>query len=180
MHFLHGLGSVLEPCVASPEDPFRDGSKTGFPAAFLRLYIGTVTFTRFHCSATVIRPMGNVRKAERRREARFPANLAVTVWGVDTKGERFIQEARARDISLSGALLSGLDAELRSGDVVGVMCCGKKARYRVVWLRHSDGEEKIQAAVQRFEMDTCPWIDALVDEISSEEAENVRFPSDWS
>ena len=160
--------------------PFRDGSKTEFPFTFLRLPIGTVTFTRLNCSATVIRPMGNLRKTERRREARFPANLAVTVWGVDTKGERFIQEARARDISLSGALLSGLDAELRSGDVVGVLYSGKKSRYRVVWVRHSDGQEKIQAAVQRFEMDTCPWIDALVDEISSDKPEAVRFPNDWS
>lgn len=129
----------------------------------------------------MVRHMGIERRTERRREARFPANLVVTVWGVDTKGDRFFQEARACDISLSGALLSGLDAELRSGDVVGVIYSGKKARYRVVWLRHSGGQEKIQAAVQRFEMDTCPWIDALVDEISDEGAgESPRFPSDFT
>lgn len=125
--------------------------------------------------------MGNVRRVDRRREARFPSNLQVTVWGVNTKGERFLQDASARDISLSGALLSGLDAELRSGDVVGVLYSGKKARYRVVWLRHSDGAEKIQAAVQRIETDICPWIDVLVDEVSAEESkQQTRFPSDWT
>lgn len=125
--------------------------------------------------------MGNVRRVDRRREARFLSNLRVTVWGVNTRGERFLQEAFARDISLSGALLSGLDAELRSGDVVGVLYSGKKARYRVVWLRHSDGADKIQAAVQRIESDVCPWIDVLVDEVSTEATkEQTRFPSDWT
>lgn len=108
--------------------------------------------------------MTNVRRADRRREERVLANLAVTVWGVDTKGERFLQQARARDISLSGALLTGLNAELKSGDVVGVLYSGKKARFRVVWLRYSDTPEKIQAAVQRIETEACPWIDVLVEE----------------
>jgi hypothetical protein len=47
---------------------------------------------------------------DRRREPRIETDLALVVWGVDTKGDRFLQEARARDISVSGALLSGLDA----------------------------------------------------------------------
>lgn len=108
--------------------------------------------------------MGDLRRIDRRREERVLANLAVTVWGVDTKGERFLQQATARDISLSGALLTGLDAELKSGDVVGLLYSGKKARFRVVWLRYSDTREKIQAAVQRIETDPCPWMDVLVEE----------------
>ena len=65
--------------------------------------------------------MGILRSFDRRREARTNIDLVLMVWGVDTQGERFVQEAHARDISLSGALLSGLDAELRSGDVVGIL-----------------------------------------------------------
>jgi hypothetical protein len=86
------------------------------------------------------------------------------VWGVDTRGERFLQEAHARDISLSGALLSGLDAELRSGDVIGILYAGKKARYRVVWVRHSGSAQKVQAAVHRFALDECPWKELLAKE----------------
>ena len=109
--------------------------------------------------------MGIVHRIDRRQEPRIRTNLAVTVWGVDIEGERFVQEARARDISLSGALLSGLDSELKSGDLVGVLYSGKKARYRVIWLRYSDdATQKIQAAVQRMEADACPWIDVLVEE----------------
>ena len=43
---------------------------------------------------------------DRRGEPRTAADLALTVWGVDTKGERFLQPARARDVSLSGEILT--------------------------------------------------------------------------
>jgi len=101
---------------------------------------------------------------DRRRDARTGTDLPLVVWGVDTRGERFLQEARVRDISLSGALLSGLDSELRSGDVIGVLYAGKKARYRVIWVRHSASEQKAQAAVHRFTLDECPWKELLAEE----------------
>ena len=101
--------------------------------------------------------MTNIRTIDRRREPRIPMHLGLLVWGVDTKGERFLQEARARDISLSGALLSGLDADLRSGDVVGILYEGRKARYRVVWIRYDECGDKMQVAVHRVDPDICPW-----------------------
>jgi hypothetical protein len=101
--------------------------------------------------------MGNVRSIDRRREARSATELLVTVWGIDTRGERFLQEAHAREISLSGALLSGLDVEVRSGDVIGILYAGKKARYRVVWVRYGNEQSRIQAAVHRMDPDICPW-----------------------
>jgi hypothetical protein len=101
---------------------------------------------------------------DRRRESRVSTDLLLTVWGVDTRGERFLQEAHARNISLSGALLSGLDSELRSGDVIGILYAGRKARYRVVWVRHSGSAQKVQAAVQRFALDECPWKELLAQE----------------
>ena len=101
---------------------------------------------------------------DRRREPRTDAEIALTVWGVDTRGDRFLQEARAREISLSGALLSGLDSELRSGDVIGILYAGKKARYRVVWVRQSGTSHKVHAAVHRFTTDECPWKNLLAEE----------------
>lgn len=111
--------------------------------------------------------MSNPRKIDRRREARGEADLGLVVWGVDTKGERFMQEARARNISLSGALLCGLDADLRSGDVIGILYAGRKARYRVIWVRHSGAREKIQAAVHRIAPDVCPWQDLLSEDLAA-------------
>ncbi len=113
--------------------------------------------------------MGNLRtidggNKDRRREPRTDADIALTVWGVDTRGDRFLQEAHAREISLSGALLFGLDSELRSGDVIGILYAGKKARYRVVWVRQSGTSHKVQAAVHRFTTDECPWKTLLPEE----------------
>src|SRR6266581_9236771 len=108
--------------------------------------------------------MGTLRTVDRRREARTDADIALVVWGVDIRGDRFLQEARAREISLSGALLSGLDAELRSGDVIGILYAGNKARYRIVWVRYGDENRKVQAAVHRMEPDVCPWRELVVEE----------------
>jgi hypothetical protein len=103
----------------------------------------------------------------RRREQRSDANLPLTVWGIDTRGDRFLQEARARNLSLSGALLQGLNADLRSGDVIGILYAGKKARYRVVWVRESDNGLKVQAAIHRLSADECPWKELLTEETTS-------------
>ena len=101
--------------------------------------------------------MGNIRTIDRRSEARREAHLALTVWGVDIQGEHFLQDVHARDISLSGALLSGLDTDLRSGDVIGILYAGKKARYRVIWIRYDGTGDKMQVAVHRVRPDVCPW-----------------------
>jgi len=105
--------------------------------------------------------MGILRQFDRRSEPRTHANFAVTVWGVDTRGERFLQEAQVRDISFNGALLSGIEADLRSGDVIGLLYLDRKARYRVVWVRYDDMGDKIQAAIHRMEADPCPWDESL-------------------
>jgi hypothetical protein len=105
--------------------------------------------------------MGILRQIDRRSEPRTHANFAVTVWGVDTRGERFLQEAQVRDISFNGALLSGIEADLRCGDVIGLLHLDRKARYRVVWVRYDDMGNKIQAAIHRMEADPCPWDELL-------------------
>ena len=124
-----------------------------------------------HLAVTTIRSKNRPMEKptnDRRREPRVEANLVLTIWGVDTRGDRFLQEARARNISLSGALLSGLDAELRSGDVIGILYAGKKARYRIVWVRESENGHKVQAAVHRIAPDECPWQDLLDEEQSDD------------
>ena len=120
--------------------------------------------------------MGIIRTYDRRRESRWVADLQVLVWGVDTKGERFLHEAKAIDISLSGALLTGLDADLRSGDVVGILYGKKKARYRVVWVRYDGAGDKMQVAIHRTQADECPWLDLLSDAEHAPSAETSQSP----
>lgn len=114
--------------------------------------------------------MGILRSIDRRSESRSRAHFSITVWGVDTRGERFLQEAQVRDVSLSGALLSGIEADLRCGDVIGVLYASRRARYRVVWVRYDDGGDKIQAAIHRVEPDVCPWQEMLVNDAAPSES----------
>jgi PilZ domain len=120
-----------------------------------------------------------ILRFERRSEPRTHADFAVTVWGVDTQGERFLQEARARDISFSGALLSGIDADLRCGDVIGVLYKTKKARYRVIWVRYDDGGEDMQVAIHRIETDMCPWQELLKTEAANPSQPAAELPPEW-
>jgi PilZ domain-containing protein len=108
--------------------------------------------------------MGLTPMTERRHEPRTKLDLALLVWGIDTKGERFLEEARARDISVSGAMLTGLDLDLRSGDLIGILYAGKRARYRVVWIRYDEAGEKMQVAVHRVQADPCPWLNLLTED----------------
>jgi hypothetical protein len=105
--------------------------------------------------------------SDRRREPPTQVDLPLQVWGVDARGIRFSQDACATNISSSGALLSQLDVNLKSGDLIGVIYAGRKARFRVVWVLPSGTSQGVQAAVQRIEDDECPWQDKLVQPAST-------------
>ena len=99
--------------------------------------------------------------AERRQERRTPADLVVQISGRDANGMTFSQSATASSISNGGALLSGLAREVRPEDLIWIEYQDRKARFRVVWVRGSESEQKTQAAVQRLEKEECPSIALL-------------------
>jgi hypothetical protein len=94
---------------------------------------------------------------ERRRELRTQADLAVRISGRDASGKLFAQSAVASSISGGGALLSGMAREVRSGDLIWIEYQDRKARFRIVWVRDSESEQKTQAAVHKLEKEECPW-----------------------
>jgi hypothetical protein len=71
-------------------------------------------------------------RVDRRREARNSAGVEALRWGIDIDGERFVEPARAQNISPSGALQTGLKAVSGSGEVIATLG-RQKARFRVVW-----------------------------------------------
>jgi hypothetical protein len=100
---------------------------------------------------------------ERRSEPRVPAEgLQVQIWGMDTHGIPFLQSAVARNLSVRGGLLTGIEQELRPGDLIGVQYEGRRARYRIVWVGYFSGPNQImEAAIHKLDGDECPWKDAL-------------------
>ena len=95
---------------------------------------------------------------ERRKEFRKLADIAVRISGRDISGEPFAQRAIASSISSGGALLSGMERQIRTGDLVWVEYEERKARFRIVWVRDSESGRKTQAAVHKLENEECPWI----------------------
>ncbi len=95
---------------------------------------------------------------ERRQESRSQSDLAVRISGRDASGKPFAQSAVASSISSAGALLSGMDWQVRTGDLVWVEYQERQARFRIVWVRDSGSGQKTQAAVQRLANEECPWV----------------------
>jgi hypothetical protein len=103
---------------------------------------------------------------ERRHEPRLRSDLPVRIWGCDDRGVRFVQEAVARNLSGSGALLTGIQQNLRCGDLIGLQYENREAHFRVIWARDSRTSLKIQAAVQRVGPYECPWKGLLEEQLT--------------
>src|ERR1700740_2730366 len=81
--------------------------------------------------------MADPPMADHQTEPRLTIDLPVRVWGMNAEGRAFSQHARALNVSSEGALISGLESELKVGDVIGVQCEEKKARCSVIWAMNT-------------------------------------------
>jgi hypothetical protein len=92
-----------------------------------------------------------------RPEERVPVDLDMRVWGMGADGRAFSQHARAHNISVGGALLCGIEHELKIGDTIGVQAGEKKARCKVVWATNTRSVQKIHVGLQLVSKLECPW-----------------------
>ncbi len=90
-------------------------------------------------------------------EPRITVDLPVRMWGMTADGHPFSQHARAQNISADGALLSGVENELKVGDVIGVQCGDKKTRCTVIWVMNTGPIKKNQVGVKLLADQECPW-----------------------
>jgi len=90
-------------------------------------------------------------------EPRVTVDLPVRVYGMTAEGRAFSQVARAQNISTDGALMSGVEHELKVGDVIGIQCDEKKARCTVVWVMNTGAIKKNQVGVKLLDGQECPW-----------------------
>jgi len=94
---------------------------------------------------------------ENQAEPRLTVDLPVRVWGMSAEGRPFSQHARAQNISSEGALLTGIEDDLKVGDVIGVQCDDKKTRCTVVWVMNAGAIKKNQVGVKLLAGQECPW-----------------------
>ena len=90
-------------------------------------------------------------------EPRVTVDLPVRVYGMSAEGRAFNQSARAQNISSEGALLSGVECEVKVGEVIGVQCDEKKARCSVVWVMNVGAIKKNQVGIKLLDGQECPW-----------------------
>ncbi|MGD0571210.1 MAG: PilZ domain-containing protein [Candidatus Sulfotelmatobacter sp.] len=98
---------------------------------------------------------------------RATLDLRIRVWGMGANNQPFHQNATAQNVSITGACISGLEHELKVGDVVGVQFETKKARCKVVWVMEAGALKKLQVGVQLVVDQECPWISELPIEMRS-------------
>ncbi len=96
---------------------------------------------------------------DNRPETRVEARILVRVWGMDADGRPFFQNANATNISSEGALVSGINHPLKTGDVIGIQHNEKKARFKVIWVIDGGAARKIEAGVQLLPNQRSPWQD---------------------
>jgi PilZ domain len=94
---------------------------------------------------------------EQPKEPRLSVDLPVRMWGMSAEGRAFSQHARAQNISSEGALITGVDHDLKIGDVVGVQCDDKKARCAVIWAVNTGVIKKNQVGIKLLIDQECPW-----------------------
>jgi hypothetical protein len=90
-------------------------------------------------------------------EPRLTVDLPVRIWGMNAEGRPFSQHARAQNISSEGALLSGIESELKVGDMIGVQCEDRKTRCTVVWVVNTGPSKKNQVGIKLVAEQECPW-----------------------
>ncbi len=94
---------------------------------------------------------------DQQTEPRLSVDLPVRVWGMTAEGRPFSQSARALNIGSKGALISGVESELKVGDVVGVQFDDKKTRCAVISVMNAGPVKKNQVGIELLAAQECPW-----------------------
>jgi hypothetical protein len=92
---------------------------------------------------------------DRRREPRLKVEFPVRIWGLDRMAQPFAEVVRVKNVSHSGAVLLGVRAKIRAGELLDVQHGPQRAQFLVVWA--SSGE----AGIQSLPFEPCIWGVAL-------------------
>ena len=93
----------------------------------------------------------------KRREPRVQAILQVRIAGIDASGRGLLQMVPTRNISRQGALLAGIQGEVKIGETIVITYKSSKARFRVTWVGDAGSERAGQIGVQSVEPEKCIW-----------------------
>jgi hypothetical protein len=115
---------------------------------------------------------------ERRNESRVRVVLRVEISGMNAACETISQIVRAANLRCSGALLRGVTAVLRCGDLLTIKYGERRGEFRIVWLLDRGAHDGFEVAVHRLANSTCPWEAVLRMQENSIPRENEKTGGD--
>jgi hypothetical protein len=92
---------------------------------------------------------------DRRKEPRLRVEFPVRIWGVDRMALPFAEVVRVKNVSLSGAMLLGVRAKIRAGDLLDVQHGSQRAQFLVAWA------ESGEVGIEALPYEPCIWQIAL-------------------
>lgn len=69
-----------------------------------------------------------------RREPRKDLQISVRIFGTDILGKAFSENVSTLNISREGVLLTGVQAELKAGEIIGLSYRAQKGRFGIKWV----------------------------------------------
>lgn len=93
----------------------------------------------------------------RRRETRADFILQVRILGMSADNRPFNESVQTLNISRRGVVLTGVQCQLKVGEVVGLRYGEKKARYRVTWVRRTDPSQPAEVGLETVEEGKQFW-----------------------
>jgi hypothetical protein len=84
-------------------------------------------------------------------------SVLARIWGMGADGQAFFQNAHLLNLTPLGAQLTGVEHELKSGDVIGVQLGDKKARCKVLQAVDAGLILKFKVDIELVEGQKCPW-----------------------
>lgn len=97
------------------------------------------------------------KRMGQRREPRKDLTVPVRIFGTDANGRPFSENVSTLNISRQGAKLSGLQAKIKSGEIVGLAYGTIKGRFCVKWTGAVGTPSQGQAGVQNIAPEKPFW-----------------------
>jgi len=92
-----------------------------------------------------------------RREGRKDMKVSVRIFGTDAAGKLFSETVSTINISRDGVLLSGVQAELKPGETIGIGYGAQKGRFSVKWVGEPNSPRARQVGLMNLTPDKPLW-----------------------
>jgi hypothetical protein len=92
-----------------------------------------------------------------RREPRKDLKVPVRVFGTDIDGRPFSENVSTLNVSSRGAKLAGLQAKIKTGEVIGMAYGAQKSRFAVRWVGSAGAATEGQAGLENVSPEKPFW-----------------------